>query len=501
MATLAAVGVAATGQLQSNPPSSATASLSPKPGVAQPQKPAAPSAPAPLPPNRALQPEEAALAIKTLSEAEDHGFPAKAFSPELAQRLLADRDAASQAKGEALLRQTLVAYAKAQHGARAMSKAIPADWGLRPAKYDAERELALALEENRLQAWLASLPPPFAGYQQLRGALKQYRDVAAAGGWPKVPDGPTLKPGMTDPRVPSLRQRIAVEDSAIDGTDANPLYDPLLAAGVERFQARQGFTPDGAVGKGTLATLNITAQGRVDEIVANLERWRWLPRTLPATRIEVNIPGGAMALYRDDHAAMTMRAIAGRPKDRTPMLISTIHSVVLNPPWNVPASIAAKELWPKQRADPGYFEREDIIVKTADDGSTRLQQRAGLKSALGQVKFDFDNHYGVYLHDTPSRAAFARDGRAVSHGCVRLEHALDLAKVLLESNDAWPPEKVDEVTAGEETIRVKLPNPTPVYLLYWTAYVDADGVLNFRSDIYDWDKALLGLLDAGARPV
>jgi murein L,D-transpeptidase YcbB/YkuD len=196
-----------------------------------------------------------------------------------------------------------------------------------------------------------------------------------------------------------------------------------------------------------------------------------------------------------------MKAVAGRPKDRTPMLISSIHSVVLNPPWNVPAGIAAKELWPKQRADPGYFDREDIIIKTSEDGSTRLQQRAGPKSALGQVKFDFDNHYGVYLHDTPARAAFDRDARAVSHGCVRLEHALDLAKVLLEADDAWPPERIDEVTAGEDTIRVKLPSPTPVYLLYWTAYFDADGVLNFRSDIYDWDKALLGALDAGQKPV
>jgi murein L,D-transpeptidase YcbB/YkuD len=432
---------------------------------------------------------------------EDHGFTAGAFSLEPAQRLMAGRDAASQAKGEALLRQTLVAYAKAQHGARILSKPIPADWGLRPARFDAERELALALDENRLEAWLAALPPPYAGYQQLRGALKQYRAVAEAGGWPRVPDGPTLKPGMSDPRVPSLRQRIAVEDQAIDGKDASPVYDPMLQAGVERFQARQGFTPDGAVGKGTLAALNISAQGRVDQIVANLERWRWLPRALPANRIEVNVPGGAMALYRENHAAMAMRAVAGRPKDRTPMLISAIHSVVLNPPWNVPASIAAKELWPKQRADPGYFDREDIIIKTADDGSTRLQQRSGPKSALGKVKFDFDNRYGVYLHDTPSRAAFARDGRAVSHGCVRLEHALDLAKVLLEGDDTWTPEKIDEVTLGDETIRVKLPNPTPVYLLYWTAYVDADGVLNFRSDIYDWDKALLGLLDAGGKPV
>jgi len=117
------------------------------------------------------------------------------------------------------------------------------------------------------------------------------------------------------------------------------------------------------------------------------------------------------------------------------------------------------------------------------------------------VKFDFDNRYGVYLHDTPTRSAFARDSRAVSHGCIRLEHALDLAKVLLEGDDDWPSEKIDEVTAGDETIRVKLARPTPVYLLYWTAYLDADGVLNFRPDIYDWDKALLGLLDAGRKPV
>ena len=187
-----------------------------------------------------------------------------------------------------------------------------------------------------------------------------------------------------------------------------------------------------------------------------------------------------------------MLAAAGRPTDQTPMLTSTIHSIVLNPPWRVPNSIAEKELLPKGAA---YLARNGFTVLPPGQG-VRLIQKAGPGAALGQVKFDFSNSYGVYLHDTPSRAAFDRASRAVSHGCVRLQRPFALAKRLLASNPEWTPEHVDEVLDSDETIRAQLTTPMPVMLFYWTAFQDGSQIA-FRDDVYGWDAKLLGLLAAG----
>jgi len=484
------IGLTATAQQKSAAPADAAAPAASSPQAAAPVS----------PPTLLIQPfrpDQLELVLKTLDEAESHGFAPGAYSTEAARRLLASRDEAERAQGDALLRRVLVAYAKAQHGDRILQVKAPADWALKPPPYDAEAALTAALAENKLGAWLDSLAPPFPVYGQLRMFLTRYGAVAAKGGWAPVADGAALKPGMSDPRVPVLRKRLAVEDSAVNGAEPSPVYDPMLVEAVQRFQARQGFTPDGVVGRATRTALNIPADDRIMQLRANLERWRWLPRDLPATRVDVNIPGAHMTLYRDGKPALDMRAVAGRPGDETPMLQSAIHTIVLNPPWNVPTSIASKELWPKARANPGYLEREGYVVLSTEGGGQRLQQKPGPKNALGRIKFDFDNPFAVYLHDTPNRAAFSRDQRAVSHGCVRLERPMDLAKALFSGNPDWNDQKIAGVLADEETVKAQLAEKTPVFLLYWTAYVDTKGVLNFRPDIYNWDKALLGLLDAG----
>ncbi|MDB5461028.1 MAG: peptidoglycan-binding protein, partial [Caulobacteraceae bacterium] len=194
--------------------------------------------------------------------------------------------------------------------------------------------------------------------------------------------------------------------------------------------------------------------------------------------------------YKGDEPVLSMRTATGKPDDHTPMLQSKIHSIVFNPPWNVPDSIAKKELYPKQASDPGYFEREDIhVIKTAE--GERLQQAAGPKSSLGQLKFDFDNRYGVYLHDTPSRGAFAKQGRLVSHGCVRLEKPQELAGFLLDGEGTWSGDLIQATIAEAETKRVALAKPVSVLIFYWTAFAGADGAVNFRGDPYDWDHELL----------
>jgi murein L,D-transpeptidase YcbB/YkuD len=448
---------------------------------------------------QALRPDQVELALKTLDQAESHGFTAGTYSTERARGLLASTDPSERAQGQAALRRTLVAYAAAQRGQRILAVKTPDDWALRPARYDADAALNGALATDRLGPWLDSLAPAFPGYDQLRVFLARYRKVAEDGGWGTVPEGPALKPGMSDAQVPPLRARLAMEDAAVQA-GPSPIYDPELVEAVKRFQIRQGFNPDGIVGRGTRAALNVPVDVRVDQIRANLERWRWLPRGLPATRVDVNIPGAHLTFYRDNKPALEMKAVAGKPGNSTPMLQSVIHSIVLNPPWNVPDSIAAKELWPKARANPGYFEQEGYqVISTA--GGSRIQQRPGPNNALGLVKFDFDNPFAVYLHDTPNKAAFERDVRALSHGCVRLERPMELAIALFNGQPGWDEQKIDEVIAGGETTKAQLAAHTPVFLLYWTAYVDEQGVINFRPDVYNWDKALLGVLDAGRNRV
>lgn len=445
-----------------------------------------------------LRADQVEVLGKALKGAYAHGLAAEAFAPDQAIGLYQSDDSATRAKGQAQLIDLTLAYARAIRVGRLPISAFMPEWGLRPEAYDPAPDFVAAVQQDRLADWLASLPPPYTGYQTLRTGLATYREIAARGGWTAVAAGPRLELGATGPRVTALRARLAVEDSTVarSGTD---VFDAALVQAVQRAQKRFGLDPDGVVGPGTLTALNVPVERRIDQIVANMERWRWLPQTLPADRIQVNVAAAVMSVFSHDTPTLTMRAVTGRPGDETPMLSSMIHSIVLNPPWNVPQSIAAKEVWPKEKAHPGYLARNDFIVIPTGDGGSRLQQKAGPKAALGQVKFDFNNPYGVYLHDTPSRSKFDSFSRLASHGCVRLQKPIELAKMLMAGDPVWTPEKIDQTLASGDTVRAKLPQQIAVLLLYWTAYVTPDGQVNFRDDPYGWDKELVQRI-AALRP-
>lgn len=453
---------------------------------------------APPPTSVALRPDQVDLLVRVLSQASTHGFEPGTFSPDPFMPMLGGRDVAARQTAQAQLISATLGYAKAVHSGRLALADFPNDWGLRPAPYDPAPDFVQAAAQDRLGPWLDSLPPPYTGYQTLRKGLVTYRDIAARGGWKPIAAGAPLKLGTRDdPRIVALEARLAVEDATV-AVDGAPVFDEALQQALMRAQKRFGLNPDGSLGPATLAALNVPVERRIDQILANMERWRWLPQQLPSDRIQVNIAAAVMSVFHDDAPNLTMRAVTGRPGDETPMLSSMIHSIVLNPPWNVPSSIAAKELWPKQRANPSYFANNDFIVIPTGDGGSRLQQKAGPKAALGLVKFDFDNPYGVYLHDTPSRSKFASFSRLASHGCVRLEKPIPLAKQLLAADPAWSPEVVDATIAAGKTVRAPLPQPIAVFLLYWTAYVTPDGQVNFRDDPYGWDSLLVQRIAASA---
>ncbi|MDB5445145.1 MAG: peptidoglycan binding domain protein [Phenylobacterium sp.] len=443
------------------------------PGEAAPAVPPPPlPPPVPLP---VLSRSQIEIAVSTLNAADTHGLPRRRVSAEDPPDELAS---------------ALAQYAKAVHVGRLEPADFPKDWGVRPPPYDPRPDFAAAATTDRLQEWLDSLPPAYAGYNALRRGLAAYRAIAGRGGWKPVPAGGDFGLGAKGARVAALRARLAAEDPAVEaGGPAS--FDEGLQQGLARAQRRFGLKPDGVVTAETLSALNQPVGQRVLQIIANLERWRWLPPTMPATRLQVNSGAAIVTLFQDDRPVLSMKAVSGRPGDETPMLLSTVHSVVLNPPWNVPSSIATKELWPKEKKRPGYLARNGFVVIKTDDGGVRLQQKAGSKSALGRYKFDFDNPYGVYLHDTPTQTTFAHYGRQASHGCVRLEKPRALAEALLAGDPTWTPDAIAAAIDKGDTVRARLTQRVPVFIFYWTAFASPDGTMNFRSDPYSWDSLLL----------
>jgi murein L,D-transpeptidase YcbB/YkuD len=463
--------------------------------------PAPPAPPAP-PPSVPLRPDQVDLLRRTLAQAETEGFSHEAFTPARLDSLLQSANPDARHDGESQLIGAILRYAKVVHTGRLSPAAFQDEWGLRPAPYDPTADFVAAATTDHIGAWLDSLPPPYSGYQSLRAGLATYRAIAAHGGWPIIEPGPDLKLGDRNPRVATLRRRLAIEDpsfAALPPVKFTQLFDQPLAEAVIRAQKRYGLEPNGMVKAQTLAALNVPVGERIAQILANMERWRWLPPTLPADRVQVNIAAAILTVFHGDSPTLSMRAATGRPDDQTPMLQSEIKSIVFNPPWNVPDSIATKELLPKERAHPGYLQRNDFIFIATPDGGRRLQQKAGPKAALGRVKFDFANRYGVYLHDTPSRGAFGRFARQVSHGCVRLEKPVILANALMDGDPIWTPDKVQATLDSAKTVRAQLQAPIAVYLLYWTAFVGPDGLVDFRADPYDWDSALMQRIAAGGR--
>ena len=352
-------------------------------------------------------------------------------------------------------------------------------WCAPPPKLDVAAILQAALDEHTIEDTLARLTSRHEGYLRLRKALAAYRAVT----WNVVPAGRSLRLGDDDPRVLDVRKRLG-------NTSESSLFDAELDALVRHFQSHHGIAEDGIVGAETLREMNVPAAERARQIAANMERWRWLPQDLGTSYVLVNIAAFRLDVIEDGRSVLAMKTVVGKEYTRTPFFAARIENVVVNPWWNVPESIAIKELWPKQRRDRTYFAREHMVVI---DG--RIRQRPGAWNSLGRLKFDMPNGYNVYLHDTPAKQLFAQPFRAFSHGCIRLERPLDLALYLLRDQPQWKADAIDnDIESGvERTIRLMVPEP--VYVLYWTAWVGDDGHVEFHRDHYERDAALAAALE------
>jgi L,D-transpeptidase YcbB len=404
---------------------------------------------------------------------------------------------------------------------RLQPETLDVDWYTRPRNVDLDQRLDQALaqpEPGSIEKLLRSLEPPGEDYARSRQALVRYRDLARRGGWPAVPAGPRLATGARGPRVAALRARLAATGD-LPAAPPSPasnagLFDPALAAAVTRFQQRHGLEPTGAVDDETLAALDEPVAARLRQLQINMERWRWLPATLGERYVLVNVPEFRLDVVEGARTVLTMRVIVGKEQSRTPAFSGKMTHLQLNPSWRLPDSIVRNEIVPKLAADPGYLRRKgiEVIARDADDAPAvgpggvdlsqlgrpgsryRLRQPPGGDNPLGKLKFLFPNRFDVYLHDTPAGHLFDRAERDFSHGCIRIEKPLELAAYLLRGDPRWTSEALAEQIATGETKTIQLPRPIAVHILYWTAWVEKDGTVQFRKDIYGHDATLADAL-------
>ena len=460
----------------------------------------------------------AALAAAVAAAADQglEGFAVKAPAGDAAARDVA-------------LTRLALAYATALAKGRVPFDQLEQDWAIPAPAFDAAGGLAAALDHG-LDGWFASLPPQHPYYQRLVGALARYRKIAAEGGWGSVPRGEPLKMGMTGDRVLAARKRLEAEgdlaplpppvsepENAPPAASAGPrgpiqpvavvsaaapapavmhddpaaTFDGAMEQAVRRFQRRYGIAIDGALGPKTLAAMNVPVRARIEQIELNLERWRALPHDLGPSYMMVNVPAESLDVMDNGNLVMTMKVVVGDPDHPTPVVRTSMVAVQFNPTWTIPASIVTKELLPKAKHDRSYLAKNDIVFAPGRG----WQQLPGPKNPLGQLKFETPNRFDVYLHDTPSRLAFDRYFRAQSHGCVRLERASELAGFVLRDLD-WNEQEISDAIATGTQLRVDLKRRWRIYILYATAFVDEDGTVEFRDDLYGRDARLQDALGA-----
>lgn len=463
--------------------------------------------------------ERADAARNALAGAAAHGLQPADYHLAAINVLRGDRSPAGQAALDLLLSDGLLLLGSHVRAGKVDVGGLTPRWQLLAADADLPERL---LRAPSADAYVADLVSALAGYLRLLQALAQYRGMADRDDWPLLPDGPTLRSGDDAQAMAALRGRLAHE--GMDGATDNGqvLFDAPLDAAVRRFQARHGLDADGAVGPQTRRALNTPAKTRVDQLIANLERRRWLGAAPGQRQVRVNLAAFTLEAIDGPAVTLRMRVIVGRPYRPSPEFSDRIRYLVLNPYWEVPSRLANQDKLPLIRRDPGYLASEHLRVlqgwgahaREIDPagvdwrriGTTlpyRLRQDPGPWNALGRIKFMFPNSHHVYLHDTPARALFSQVERGFSSGCIRLQDALALADWLMANDPRWPPEALRAAIDSGHTRNVSLREPVPVHLLYWTAWVGSDGTVQFRRDIYGRDAPLAAALASafqGHRP-
>lgn len=387
---------------------------------------------------------------------------------------------------------------------------IQSEWFAEHGPVDVSSVLEQALRKKQIREALMTLRPEQGSYGKLKKALARYRELSSKGEWPSVSAGSRLKKGAVSGRVAELRRRLAASgDLEAAEAKGGDLFDEKLEQSVITFQKRHGLKADGIVSSATLTALNVPLKQRIRQMELNMERLRWIGNQEQLS-IVVNIADFELKVIEDWKSILSMKVVVGKPYLRTPVFTAKLTHLLINPPWNVPDSIARKEILKIIKKNPHYLAEQNIKVLrgwrspeeeidpetidwskiTASNLSYRFRQEPGPLNPLGRLKFMFPNKFDVYLHDTPAKRLFTEDVRAFSHGCTRIEKPIELAEYLLRDDPVWTRERL--LAAMDEGIerKVMVPHPINVHFLYLTAWVDDGGILQFRNDIYERDRSL-----------
>jgi|EndMetStandDraft_2_1072991.scaffolds.fasta_scaffold12677_2 murein L,D-transpeptidase YcbB/YkuD len=414
---------------------------------------------------------------------------------------------------ETAFSQAAIRYAQDAYGGRIAPTAVSKLFTIAPKRVDEAATLLKLASSDAPDQVLRDLSPTQPEFLRLKSALAKFYDGSVVVEQVSIPDGKTLKLGMEDERVPLLRQRLGVAAPEIPegATDAKVdiTYDQALLDAVKVFQEELGLTADGVLGPATVAALNGGGNVSKDDIIANMERWRWEPNEFGQFNVQVNIPEFTVWIMKDGAPVHTTRVVVGTPKNQTPIFSDEIQNIVVNPYWNVPPSIAAGEIKPHLIANPYYLDSQNmemlaggkVINAAAIDWTTTninnysIRQKPGPGNALGKIKFLFPNEHNVYLHDTPSKSLFSRAFRAYSHGCVRVQNPFEFAGALVATNPELSQASLEGL-GGPKEKWVTLENHIPVHLMYFTLRVDEDGTIRSYGDVYGHNKKLIELLNA-----
>ena len=461
---------------------------------------------------------QAARLVDDIHEAELEGLRPEDYHLTTIENLLAEiqdtnrqLDPDTMAALDLLLTDAFLLYASHLSNGRVNPVTVHSEWFIKNRKLDLVELLETALENGQIEETLGNLRPQNAGYDEMKYHLLRYQSIMKLGGWPKVSDGPLMRKGDRGTRVAAMRSRLILSADLDESTENdNELFNEALEQAVKDFQKRHGLEVDGMVGPETLSALNVPVEERIRQIKLNMERWRWLPNDFGSRYVLVNIANFGLAIVEDGKVVLSMSGVVGKESRRTPVFSGKMTYMELNPYWNIPSRIVVEDLLPKIHEDPQYLVKENIRVfrgwkakaREIDPNSVdwsqiktknlpyRLRQEPGPSNALGRIKFMFPNKFEVYMHDTPAKQLFEKTKRSFSSGCIRIEKPIEMAEYLLREDQEWTREKLlTEIDGGKNQI-VHIPEPIDVHVFYWTAWVDKDGAINFRDDVYGRDEPL-----------
>jgi murein L,D-transpeptidase YcbB/YkuD len=456
----------------------------------------------------------AAFLASVLQLIDYHGLRREDYAIDEMQKLAKESDGDSMLKLEILTTDTLLRLAHDLHGDNNELEDLYPGWNFHRGGADIPALLVSAVAANGLNEFIDSMSPKNPAYGHLAQALGVYRGIAARGGWDKVKDGPILRLEAHDPHVAQIRTRLVAENylPKLASRKLDNVYDEKLRQAVIAYQQRNGLQDDGNAGPKTIEAMNVPVAARIDQIRANMERWRHMPDDFPPGRYAlVNIADASLDIFEDKRLIYHGPVIVGRVDRKTPFIQSAIRSMIINPAWHVPLKIAKKDILPKLRKDPHYLEKLGFVIRgspndpygenidwesmPAQEFNFRLRQSPGDMNSLGRLKFDFDNDFAVYMHGTPHQELFDKNERTFSSGCVRLHDPEEIAEILLSGNDgSWSVQKIDDEINGGATKWIGIKKPMPLFILYWTAFADDAGALNFRKDAYGYDNLLMAPL-------